>query len=80
MNPSVITAVLARPWLWPTALLQLLRLAPTGWWRRWPVLPKPDPEWVRFRLVTQYGDPDHAASAADVVAWLEWCRTQRRRG
>lgn len=73
-------AVLARPWLWPTALRQLGALAPSGWWRRPPHLPTPPGEYVRFRLVTQYGDPTHRPEAADVVAYLEWCRSMRRCG
>jgi len=30
---------------------------------------------MRFRLETQYGDPDHAIEAADILAYLTWCRT-----
>lgn len=67
-------AVTARPMLWPTALQQLFRLAPSGWWRRAPFLPLPDERWLRFRLETQYGDAVHEASASDVVAYLQWCR------
>jgi hypothetical protein len=73
----VVAAVLSRPWLWTVALRQTLRLAEPGWWRRFPLLPLPPPEYVRFRLVTAYGG-DGSASAAelsrDVVAYLEWCR------
>lgn len=71
-------AVAARPGLWPTALTQVRRLAPTGWWSRWPFLPLPDREWLAFRLRTAYGDPRHAPEPADVVAWLEWCRQMDR--
>jgi len=67
-------AVAVRPRLWPTAAVQVGRLARPGWWRRWPPLPLPDPDWMRFRLRTAYGDPDHEAEPADVVAWLAWCR------
>ncbi|HEX4979989.1 MAG TPA: hypothetical protein VFV35_07985, partial [Acidimicrobiales bacterium] len=35
-------AVLAHPSLWSTAVIQLGRLAPRGWWRRTPFLPLPD--------------------------------------
>jgi hypothetical protein len=45
-------ALLARPTLWPTAA----RLAPPGWWRRWPPRPLPPAEYVRFRTQTMYGD------------------------
>ena len=70
--------VLRRPFLWPTAALQLRRLTPNRWWRRWPPLPLPDRAWVRFRLQTAYGDPDHEPPPEDVVAWLEWCRQWER--
>ena len=69
--------VAARPRLWPAALVQTRRFVPPGWWRRPPFLPRPDPEYVRFRLRTQYGatgTPD----PRDVVTYLEWCRQMGR--
>jgi hypothetical protein len=41
-------------------------------------LPVPDREYLRFRLQTQYGDPDREPEAADVVAYLRWCREYPR--
>lgn len=70
--------VLRRPALWGVALAQLVRLAPRGWWRRWPPLPSPDPSYLRFRLQTQYGDPSREPEPADVVAYLKWCRRYGR--
>ena len=67
-------AVLLRPWLVPTALRQVWRLRRDGWWRRAPFVPIPDPAYLRFRMVTAYGDPDHPPDAGDVVTYLEWCR------
>lgn len=67
-------AVVVRPGLWVIGLVTLLRLARPGWWHRWPPLPTPDDEYLRFRMLTQYGDPDHAPEPADVVAYLKWCR------
>ncbi|MGI9120920.1 MAG: hypothetical protein ACR2G7_12510 [Acidimicrobiales bacterium] len=75
--PAVV-AVAARPGLWSTAAGQLVRLAPTGWWRRWPPLPRPDAAYLRFRLQTAYGDAVAAPEPADVVTYLEWCRDWRR--
>ena len=72
-------AVAARPRLWPTALVALVRFAPDGWWRRPPFLPLPRPGLTRFRSETMYGDPDAGPAPADVVVWLEWCRAQNRR-
>ena len=71
-------AVAARPSLWAVALRQARRLAPPGWWRRPPFVPRPDRGYLRFRLETQYGDADAPASGADLVAYLRWCRAQDR--
>jgi hypothetical protein len=71
-------AVLVHPSLWATALAQVVRLAPRGWWRRPPFLPAPDRDYLRFRLQTAYGDPERAPDPADVVSYLRWCRGFRR--
>ena len=70
-----VGAVIVRPSLWFVALVQLFRLAAPGWWHRPPFLPLPDRAYVRFRLETQYGDPDHPVDPGDLVAYLRWCRT-----
>jgi len=71
-------AVAMRPTLWSVAVGQLVRLARPGWWRRVPFLPLPDAEYLRFRMVTAYGDPNRAPEPADVVAYLHWCRAWPR--
>lgn len=75
-----VLAVLRRPDLWVTACRQALVLAPDGWWRRAPFLPLPDPDYLRFRMITAHGgDGTGAAPAAvgrDLVTYLEWCRTR----
>ncbi|MFK8023639.1 MAG: hypothetical protein AB8G26_06720 [Ilumatobacter sp.] len=68
-------AVVRRPSLWPTAVRQMRRTAPPGWWRQRPFLPLPSGEYLRFRLLTQYGDADHRWEPDDVVAYLGWCRS-----
>jgi hypothetical protein len=67
-------AVLRHPSLWGTALVQVRRLAPRGWWRRSPHLPVPDPSYLRFRLATMYGDAALVPDPHDVVTYLRWCR------
>lgn len=67
-------AVLRRPSLWPVAARQWRRLVPQGWWRRWPFLPVPSPEYLAFRTLTQYGETRAAVTGADVVNYLRWCR------
>ena len=74
----IVAAVLVHPSLWPTAIGQALRLAPSGWWRRPPFLPMPDPGYLAFRLETQYGR-DAEPTGADVVSYLRWCRDEARR-
>jgi hypothetical protein len=73
-----LRAVLRHPALWATAVRQMFVLAAPGWWRRSPFLPLPDPEYLRFRLLTQYGDPEHPIEPDDLVAYLRWCRSYRR--
>jgi hypothetical protein len=59
-------------------MVQLFALSPQGWWRRFPPVPRPDRQYYRWRLQTQYGDADHEPVAADVVAYLKWCKSERR--
>ncbi|MBK9181210.1 MAG: hypothetical protein IPM45_16920 [Acidimicrobiales bacterium] len=76
VGPAVV-AVLARPRLWGTAVVELARLAPRGWWRRTPHLPLPDPAYLAFRMQTAYGSTGRPPRPADVVTWLGWCRQLR---
>jgi hypothetical protein len=76
---ATAVAIGRRPGLWLTAARQVLVLAPRRWWRVAPHVPWPAPGYLRFRLVTQYGDPDHQPDPADVVAYLAWCKSMRRR-
>lgn len=68
--------VLRHPQLWVTAVSQGLRLASPGWWRRRPFMPLPDPNYMRFRMETQYGDQE--PSPQDVVTYLRWVRQANR--
>lgn len=70
-------AVAGRPGLWATGARQALRLAPAGWWRRWPPVPRPDPDYLRFRLETFSGDPERPPEPGEVVSYLAWCRRWR---
>jgi len=70
-------AVAGAPRLWLTALRQVVRLAPRGWWHRWPLLPLPDRDYLRFRLQTMYGGEGRPPDAADVLAYLSWCKREK---
>ena len=65
--------------MWPIAAVESIAMAPRGWWHRWPPAPLPSPEWLAFRMETAYGDPTARPVPEDVVAWLDWCRSSRRR-
>ena len=67
-------AVARRPGLWWTAVRQILRAVPRRWWSRAPYLPVPSPAYLRFRMETAYGSAA-TPRVADVVRYLEWCRT-----
>ena len=68
-------AIARHPSLWPTAFRQVRRLAPAGWWHRFPFLPVPDRSYLRFRIITAYGgDGTRAPDAHDLVTYLHWCR------
>jgi hypothetical protein len=72
----VLVALARTPRLWATALRQVRRLAPRGWWRRPPFLPLPDRDYLRFRLQTMYGTGQRAARTSDVLAYLWWCKRE----
>ena len=72
---AVVLAVLSRPRLWPTALRQVVRMAPRRWWARRPFLPLPAPDYLRFRMVTAFGGAATVPPPAEMVSYLEWCRT-----
>jgi hypothetical protein len=78
VSPAAVLAVVVRPHLWLTAVRQLVRLAPQGWWKKAPFLPVPPSDYIEFRLVTQYGG-DHGSQrekvrTVDVLDYLTWCK------
>jgi hypothetical protein len=74
-----VGAVVVRPRLWATALRQAGRMAAPGWWRRPPFLPRPDRRYLAFRFETHAGAADRPLAPHELVAYLEWCRTEDRR-
>lgn len=80
---TTVVAVAVRPSLWRTALVQVVRMTPRGWWRTAPFLPVPRPDYLEFRLVTQYGGDAVSSRAAvesgDVVNYLRWCKAWNKR-
>ena len=44
---------------------------------RFPFLPLPDREYVRWRMLTAYGDEDAVPPAADIVRYARWAVRDR---
>jgi hypothetical protein len=72
---GMVMAVLKRPDLWSSAFGALCRMAAPGWWRSAPYLPLPAGGLWAFRMLTAYGDADAAPAPADLLSYLQWCRT-----
>lgn len=49
------------------------------WYRRFPFLPLPCTDYLRWRMDTAYGDPDAAPSHGELERYLRWARDMRRR-
>ncbi|MDE0602999.1 MAG: hypothetical protein OXI18_01225 [bacterium] len=62
-----LAKLLMRPSLWTTAI----RL---GWRLRL----VPDSAYLRFRMVTMYGDAQAQPRAHDLITYLQWCRSWER--
>jgi len=78
---QIMAQVVRRPHLWMTAIHQIWRIRRTGWYRKPPFLPIPDPSYLKFRIHTAYGDGDGQQKIPiDVVTYLEWCRNWRSTG
>ena len=60
----------------PRTGVALLRVAwrfrSRGWYRRFPFLPLPAKDYVRWRMYTAYGDENVVPPPADVVRYARW--------
>jgi hypothetical protein len=43
-----------------------------GWWHRFPFLPLPARDYMRWRMYTAYGDADVVPPADDVIRFARW--------
>ena len=62
VNPRTAAALLGVAW----------RFRRRGWMTRFPFLPLPDREYVRWRMLTAYGDENAVPPVADVVRYARW--------
>jgi hypothetical protein len=61
-NPRTAAALLGVAW----------RFRRRGWITRFPFLPLPDREYVRWRMLTAYGDENAIPPVKDVVRYARW--------
>ena len=68
-----------------TVLLELIRICWTfrdrRWYRRFPFLPIPPKDYLRWRMETNYGDKSFSnVRWKDISAYARWRRELRLRG
>ena len=74
--PRLTLALALRGVRHPPVAAALLRVAwrfrRRDWWRRFPFLPLPSTDYVRWRMHTAYGSDDAVPPADDVVRYAKW--------
>ena len=72
----VVTALTLRTIRRPSLASDLLRVAwrfrHRHWYRRFPFLPIPEREYVRWRMYTAYGDADAIPTAKELERYARW--------
>ena len=65
----------------PSLARDLIRVAwafrAREWYSRWPFLPLPSREYVRWRMYTIYGNEDAVPPIGDIVRYARWVTRQR---
>ncbi|MEO5818324.1 MAG: hypothetical protein ABIT20_23845 [Gemmatimonadaceae bacterium] len=61
-HPATASALLRVAW----------RFRRRNWWRRFPFLPLPATDYVRWRMHTAYGEDDAVPPPADVERYARW--------
>jgi hypothetical protein len=67
-----------RPGLIPHLARAAWAFRARGWYRRPPFLPLPPRSYLRWRMETAYGDPDHVPSDREIARYLVWTTRMRR--
>jgi hypothetical protein len=74
--PRVVLLLTLRAIREPTLAAALLRVAwrfrRRRWFRQPPFLPIPDRTYLRWRMLTAYGDPDAVPSAEEIARYARW--------
>jgi hypothetical protein len=75
---ALVFALTGRALLDPRVARDLLSLAwvmrTRGWYRTPPFLPLPPPEYLRWRMVTAFGDEGALPTVPEIVRYARWRR------
>jgi hypothetical protein len=71
-------AVGAPTQLLPSIITTAYALRPHRWWTQLPFLPLPEPEYVRWRLYTAYGNRRQRPTLSDIASFAVWRQGIRR--
>lgn len=78
--PRLFLTLTARSLVNPLLAIDLLRVAwrfrHRHWYRRFPFLPLPAVNYLRWRMYTAYGDEAAVPPADDIVAFARWVGRQ----
>ena len=67
MNPATGAALARVAW----------RFRRRGWYSRFPFLPLPPREYLRWRMYTAYGEDEAVPPADDVVRYARWATREK---
>jgi hypothetical protein len=68
----LIPHALVSPTLARALLVVAWRFRRNGWYARFPFLPVPARDYVRWRMYTAYGDPAAVPPVDDVIRYARW--------
>ena len=74
----IFARALIRPRLLVTLLVTGWRFRRKDWYRRPPFLPMPPADYLRWRMLTAYGDEQHAPSVEELDAYVRWAARMRK--
>ncbi len=73
---SLYTTLFFRALVSPSLAIALLRVfwrfRRRGWYARFPFLPVPSREYIRWRMHTAYGDHDAVPPVQDLINYARW--------
>lgn len=70
-------AILVRPDLWRTCLIQMWRLIPSiRFGKKTLELQSSFGDYLKMRTEISHGDANEPTRARDIMEWLVWCRQQ----